>query len=928
MFFMGTSNRYFCRAVLISAILLTATHGAPLGAAVTGPVLIEGFEDGSIAVVNSAVKIVSEGPGITQDKSAARLDPKGAITISVRLVDIAKLPWLRLDTLHGAVGTRGLDLSISSGTLTTSVSGYVASGKDTLAYPLSMVFPKPAKAGDLRTAKITITNISDTPIVVDNIRLEPLVRTPRGSVLWDFGGAKNLAWPGFVAHGVSGNGVKWKADPSYYYGYQLPYADPLTQDFIGPYSSSLGNGKKVPVAITAPEPKTMYAWLWLTHYGKSYTQPQEYLCRATAGGRPVGRKLTARQLVGPDGLLEGAGGDWTPQWFATKYADHFVTVMPFAMPRGKGVLELVNCQMAALAMVPASGRSTMTSCIKQIQGELVRYRRQFVMKHLDRNICSLEPTEAEKKAGIMLFRPPGDEAFTGQWKPRADQRVWALHELARPGGTVRIPLAFVPLTKRAISFSIIPGSLRSESNTTLPLNRSNVRIDYMHTVPEVREGITIRRPWLLNARSEPVAIKEIGHAWLTVSIPKLARKGVYRGLWKLGSGAARVSLPVEVEIVNSDRTPAPDAEEFAVISYSLPSAVVPYRGALSALSKPKQLKLQGDVFRQVTAAGVNGYEFPGVGVTYGGSSGSYVTTSTIIQSTLDGFPLKQLSGPTFININQAMASSGWGASEKNRAVLIKAIAESNDLSLKYSIENRYFYLGLAKRLKDTESTAGLETLLAGAGRIASDNCRTAVHGWSSELQKLTAADFDAKLAPVSALILTPNTSSTATQLDRFRKLNGIRKTFLYCPYPDRFTMGFYSTSLRADGCVISTVFMSGQTYNGFARQGNGLVATQLGGKLAHTASAARLKQAQNDRALVHQARALVSAAVKASVSPAEISDLLAEIDARARSVKAIVYDPTQFATTAVSQAEMDSWRASLLNAMGVVNRRIPKKPKR
>jgi len=924
---MDASNGYFCRAVLISAILLTATHGVPLGAAVPGPVLIEGFEDGSTAVMNSAVKIVSEGSGVTQDKSAARLDPDGAITISARLVDIAKLPWLRLDTLHGAVGTRGLDLSISSGTLPRSVSGYVASGKDTLAYPLSMVFTKPAKAGDLRTAKITITNISDTPIVIDNIRLEPLVRTPRGSVLWDFGGAKNVVWPGFVAHGVSGNGVKWKSDSSYYYGYQLPYPDPLTQDFIGPYSSSLGNGEKVPVAITAPEPKTTYAWLWLTHYGTRYTQPQEYLCRAAAGGRPVGRKLTARQLVGPDGLLEGAGGDWTPQWFATKYADHFVTVMPLAMPKGKGVLELVNCQMAALAMVPASNRSSMSACVKHIQSELIRYRRQFVMKHLYRNICSLEPTETEKKAGIMLFRPPGDEAFTGQWKPRADQRVWALHELARLGGTVRIPLAFVPLKKRAVSFSIIPGSLRSESNTTLPLNRSNVRIDYMHTVPEVREGMTIRRPWLLNARPEPVAIKEIGQAWLTVSIPKLAREGVYRGSWKLGSGAARVSLPVELEIINCGRTPDPDVEEFAVVSYALPWALVPYRAAMSALPKSKQLKLQSAVFKQITAAGANGYEFPGVGVTSGGSGGSYVTAPTIMQSTMGEFPLKQLSGPMFINMNEVMRRLGWGASEKNLSVLRKAIAASNDLSLKYSIEKRYFYLGLVKTLEDTESVEGLATLLTGAGRIASDDCRTAVHTWSSALLKLTGADFNAKLAPISALILTPNTSSTADQFERFRKLNGIRKTFVYCPYPDRFIMGFYSTSLRADGCVISSVFMYGQTYNGFARPGYGLAALQLGGKLAKTASAIRLKQAQDDRTLVHQARALVSAAVEASVSPAEISDLLAEIDARARAVKTLVYDSTLFATTAVSQAEMDSWRASLLNAMGIVSGRIPK-PKR
>ena len=54
----------------------------------------------------------------------------------------------------------------------------------------------------------------------------------------------------------------------------------------------------------------------------------------------------------------------------------------------------------------------MVARIKQIQSELVRFRRQFVMKHLNRKLCRLEPTETEKKPGLMLFRVPPDEAFT------------------------------------------------------------------------------------------------------------------------------------------------------------------------------------------------------------------------------------------------------------------------------------------------------------------------------------------------------------------------------------------------------------------------------------------------------------------------------------------------------------------------------------
>ncbi len=917
---MGMWNKYLCRTVLLCAIVSTAhavSHGAALG-----PVVLEGFEDPSAATTNTAVKIISSGPGLAQGKSAARLDPGGTVTLKVRPSDIARLPWLRIDTHHAAEGTRGLGIAVSCGTVAASVQGYVATGKDTLAYPLSMVMGPATKAADTQLAAVTITNISDTPIVVDNIRIEPLVRTPPGAVLWDFGGSVNWVWPGFTAHGVSGNGVKWKSDPSYYAGYNLPYPDPLTKDFIGPYRSSLGNNKKTQVAITAPEPKSMSAWLWVTHYGKRFTQPRQYLCRA-AMGRPVSRTLTPGQMVGPDGLLEGAGGDWTPQWYATDYADHFVSVMPFNLPKGKTVLELGNCQMAALAMVPSSGRSSMTASIKHIQNELARFRRQFMMKQLNRNLCTLEPTEAEKKIGMMLFRPPGDEAFSGLWKPRADQRAWALHELAQPGGTIHIPLAYVPLRKKSLAFSVISGPLRSESNSTLLLNRSNLRVDHVQLVPEVREGITIRRPWLLGARPTPVAAGQIGYLWLTVSISPLAKEGQYRGTWKLGSGASRISVPVEIEIVSCGRQEKDASGDFTIASYGLPSASTAYSAALSALPKSKQLKLKSDVFRQAAAAGVNAYEFTGVEISSGSSSGTYVLSESDIQGILNEYPLKDMSGPMFVNVNQAMSRLGWGASEKKRALLNKTIARCNELSMKYSLGQRYFYFGYGKTLAGTATVPGLKARLAGAKIFASEDCRVVIHTLSSTLNSIKPADFNAALAPVSALILMPNSSATASQIEAFGKLSGIRKVYLYTPIADRYKMGFYAAAVRADGCFLSGLFMTGGPYNGYSLDGNGLVAPRLGGALAQTVSALRIKQAQSDRKLVSQARTLVSRATRAAVSAKEISEVLSEIELRAKALTSFKYDYTQFATTAVSQAEMDSWRTSLLNAMGVVHKRIP-----
>jgi len=919
---MPLPNGYLGRSVLVCTItIVLAAHIAPLNAVVAAPVLLEGFEKTPAAKVNARVKIVTSGPGLTQGKSAAELSPGGAIAVQVRGVDITNLPWLRMDTHHTGDGTRRLHITVNATGFGHTAQGYVQTGKDTLAFPLTMVVPRVKKQPDKRVFTIRIINSDDIPIVVDNLRLEPLVRKPRGAVFLDFGRSRSSVWPGFTRHGVSSKSIKWKGESWYYAGYNLPYPDPLTWDFIGPYSSSLGNNKKTSVAIIAPKPISMVGWLWVTHYGQRYSQPQEYMCR-TSIGRPVGKKLTPSQLVGPGGLLEGAGGLWTPQWYAEDYADHFVTLMPFTMLKGKATIELGNCQMAALAMVPTSGRSSMAACIKQIQSELVRFRRQFVMKHLNRNLCRLEPTEDEKKLGLMLFCVPPDEAFTGLWKPRADQRAWAIHEIGRPDGTIRIPLAFVPLQRKSVVFSITPGSLRSDSDSILLLNRSNFQIDHMQWVPEVREGVTVRRPWLSTAKSPVVEVGEIGYVWLTVAIPPRAKAGVYRGTWKLGSGAARVDMPVEIEIVDCGRLDAKDTRNFTIASYQLPQASTVYAAALSSLPKARQQKLKNNVFNQVAATGINAYHFSAVKITSGSSSGSHVLSASGMREILDEFPFKELPGTMFINISQAMGRMGWGGGSSRRELLNKAIARTNALSSKYSINRRCFHFGYSNAIAGGTSTTGLATRLAGAKRFASEACPVSVGTLSSVLTDLSDVDFKAKLQPVSALILTPDSSSLASQIATFKKLSGRREVYLYMRHADRFTMGFYTAAVQADGCFVSRVFMSGGPYNGYYIDGGGLVAPQAWGKLAKTVSAFRMKQARDDRNLVYQARTLVAKAVSASATAKEISVILAEIKSRATSLKTLTYDYTQFATTAVSQAEMDSWRASLLNAMGIVNRRL------
>ncbi|MCP4376336.1 MAG: hypothetical protein GY794_09200 [bacterium] len=904
---MGLSNNNLGRSALLCAMVLVA-HVAILGAVTTAPVLLDGFEKAFATEPEAKVKTITSGPGLTEGKSAAELSPGGKITVKVRGADISKLPWLRIDTHHTGDGTRSLNIKVALDDFKHNVQGYVQTGKDTLAFPLTMVIEQASSKPDNRVFTITITNSDDIPIVVDNLRLEPLVRKPKDAVFWDFGRVDSQVWPGFTRQSAKSKNINLKSGSNY----TLRYPDPLTRDFIGP---SLGNNEKVPVTITAPKPISMAAWVWLTHYGKRYYQPQEYMCRATRG-RPIGKKLSQSQLMGRYGLLEGAGGLWTPQWYAKDYANHFVTLMPFSITKGKAVIELGNCQIAAIVMVPSVNRLAMATSIKLIQGELARFRRQFVMKHLKRNPCQLEPTEGEKKLGLMLFRPPADEAFTGSWKPRADQRIRAMHKISQPGGTIRIPLAFVPLQRKSMMFRVTPGSLRSDSGSTLLLNRNSFQVNHMQLVPAVRKGITTRRPWLMVAKSPTVEVGDIGYLWLTATIPPRAKKGLYRGTWKLGSGSARISIPVEIEIADCGHQ---DTKDLTIISHALPHASTVYGTALSPTSKKTiPHKLDREVFKQVSKTGINAYTLPGPVITASSKSPS----SWSIQRALDKFPLKELDSPVFIDISRTLSSLRWGRGSKNKGRANEVIALANSLCSKYSIKKRYFYFGHSSELANKDGSTGLKTRLDGAKRFASGNCRVVIYTQSSTLTELSTAEFKTKLKPVSALILNPDSSSLVSQIAAFKKLGSTKKVYLQTSRTDRFTMGFYAAIVQADGCLISSVFMDGGPYNGYYINGHGLIAPNTGGKLAQTVSAFRIKQARDDWNLIRQARSLVARATTEKVTAREVSDVLSEIRTRAESLKTLTYYHTRFATTAVSQAEMDSWTTSLLNALSIVNGRL------
>jgi len=902
------------------ARLAALARAAAAAAAKATPKLIEAFEDVAALEVTGQIKSVSEGPGVTQGKAAVELLPEATMHIQLQGADVTALPWLRFDTHHANDRPQGLLISVGS----RKKTGYVRPGGDTLAYPVAWWVGRARELPDTRVVKLIITNVGDTAVVLDNLRLEPIVRTPLGAVLWDLGPNDSKVWPGFTKPRKDDGGLKALKKPGLG-EHKLRYPDPLTRDFIGTGRGDFGKNKIQSLSIRTPQAKSMAAWAWLTHYGHKYVQPQEYAFRP-AVGRAIANRLKPAELLGSKCLLEGADGAWTGQWYSRSYGDHLVTLAKFAMVKGRTTIELGNCQLAALAMAPTGSRAAIASAVKHINGELRQYRRQFSMGRLERNLCKLEPTEAEKQQGLMLFRVPPDEAFTGTWKPRADQRAWAIHDICRPGGTLHIPLAFVPLDKKITAVSFTVRLLRPETGPVLPMGKNNVRVDFIRPVPEVRGNTAISRPWLLSEKSPAIEAGEIGYAWLTVTIPPGSRPDLYKGTWRVNCGRARVDMPVEIEIVGG----APLASKaLTVASWRLPDAYEAYSTVYSSLAKPKQKALQNEAFNDVTAAGVNAFVFRSVDAATS-SSGKRELSFGNVRKALDRYPFKEFSGTVFFNLHSALGHTKWAKGSADRAHMQDVIAATNELRKEHAIARAYFYFGFSSHKDKAQYDIGLLTRLAAAQRLAGKSCPAAVGTTSSVLMDFETDEFAKRFQPVSALIVNPNSLAAASQISAFKKLGGQREVFLTLPFADRFAMGFYLAALGADGCFIPHLFMTyGGPYSGYSINGHGLVAPRPGGGLGQTVSAFRISQGRDDWELFRQARALADKAASSKVPATEILDVLEEIESRTAAIKEIEddYDPTLFSSSEVSHAEMDSWRASLLDAMGAVSRRL-KPPRR
>ncbi|HUT59146.1 MAG TPA: hypothetical protein VNA25_14960, partial [Phycisphaerae bacterium] len=600
------------------------------------PLLLEGFEQAhKVKTAPGKLEPVSEGEGISQGRAAVSVPPGQSIYLDVKAADLRQHAWLKLDTLTLQPLNHRFYICIAQKDWYRTRYAYVQAGKDTLALPLSFL----SRSWPDGQLELTLRNASDRSVILDNLRLEKAAPAPAGCVLLDFGPDHQVVWPGFARTGAESEHVTWSGRQPIVTGH-MGYPDPLGGDFVGP-----ALGMKVSDSFDLVSPAVdSAAWMWVTHHGSWRTQPAEYML-SLGRRRLVSGRLTRGQVLGPDGLMAGMNGDWTPQWFDTVYAPRFVQFVRVGLKAGRNRFAVGNCQLAAVVVCPPGVRDATSGYVERVRADLSRFRRQFVVGDHYQPVCHLSPTEAETKTGLILLRPPADLAFAPDWQPTQSDRIDKVSVLAANGLLVTTPIAIAPL-KATGAISAGLGPLRSAQQKLLPLKREPTAVVFCKTVPKVVDGRACRQPYILTNRHPPAAERQLVLILLRLIPAPEAAPGVYQGELRLTLGSSSAQIPVEVEL--ADIGAATDSSP--TVGFLSSGGPGHFYGPLlmDGLSQAAQDSLTGKVRQQLLEhANALLLSGPLLGVDMNASSGS-------LTRSLRSYPANLATGCTLFDVQQIL----------------------------------------------------------------------------------------------------------------------------------------------------------------------------------------------------------------------------------------------------------------------------------
>ncbi|MFB3892646.1 MAG: hypothetical protein ACE15C_11555 [Phycisphaerae bacterium] len=858
--------------------------------------VIEGFETiESVRAVDGKLTVVRGGEGVTEGAQAAQMPSGAGIAMTLSGADLRKWAWLKIDTLTLQPLPHVLNLRFAGPRLLTSIAVCAQPGKDTVALPLPAWTSENPEAWGDEKIELALANAGDVGIILDNIRYEEADKAPAGAAMVDFGPRTRASWPGFGAAGEVNNLVAWGHNQVLSEG--NANVDPLVRSFTGP----IWYGKwPDSFDLTVDPARPSVAWLWVTHYRRNGTANEYGL---VFKGKPLlGKRFSAAQMLGPDGIGAGKDGAWTPQWFDATYAGHFYDIVQVELDPGKNRFDVVNCQLAALVAAPKPAQKAMADYVdKVIRKDISRFRRQFIVGARVDVACTVAPTPAETRAGIMAFAPPSDQAFGATYRPADLDRAGSLRASLLNGGTAVIPFAVSPVGNiTGLSMSVaVPKDLAGR-----PVAPADViETWFINRVPRILDARVQFQPWLLTHTVRSAGAKEVVHAAVIVRVSPGAASGVYRGSLSVRHTSGQVQLPLEITVLNTGED---DSAQGIFGTLTGTNAGGLYAAAVDAMTQAQQDELSARIRRELLKTGVDTMLLPGPGF----QAPATVTDGGYGQF-LKSVPGEMLHGPAFFEgyafLRDLAGSQVLPGTQRYRETIAAMVRKMSDVAVRNKLQGYYLYLWWVL------NPAELPNYSRQAAEIAAAGGKPCGAGHVSVLSGIAPDVFKNQLAPFSATVIVPDGKDTAGVIAKVKGLGKDHQAFVWQLGADRYGVGFFAAACGADGAIVEKAEMDYGPYMGFQTSTAGLLAPEDRDRaLSPTLAALLLQQGEDDYRLYRRARELAIKARAAKVDSTELEKLLADIRTTANAQGASDYNPNLLRTTAIGPAKMEEWRSALL----------------
>lgn len=888
------SLRFCCALIVVSIACAPARSAEPL--------VLEDFES---LKGDGLVVPVGQGKGVTHGRQAVMLRAGGSVIVKLAGLDPNATPWIRLDSLttQPLVQPIILDFLKDDGGLLWRGVGHVQPGSDTLSLPVWCFAGRVTGQWSDSQVSVKITNPGPEVVTIDYVRAEPALAVPSQSIMLDFGPKKQVRWPGFMPAYNDDPAWVW-ANQWRGHGDSRSYPDGLTGDYVGP--TTFGTTEKL--TIVAPGSTPVVAWVWLTHDFGSHYPPIEYAFQVN-GKNALRSRLTAKQFFSEDGLMRGRDGDWTARWYAKDFSEQLSHQLKLTLRPGANRVNSLNCQVAAMVMGPAATERALGQCVDQINQDMQRYRRQFVVATRRQVLCTVRPTAEQQQAGMMVFSPRGQRPFDAGWVPQDANEVKLVRRTALAGSTALVSLAVVP-TK---PLSLLVPSVDAASPEGKPLRLAAQSCDawVVDRIPDAHEGMVDFVPWLLRRRARDIEKDEIQHVAVAIQVSDKAEAGVYRGSIRLSQGGSQVLLPLELKVLRGpslDKTPT-------FLPTSRIDAPMFYGGLVSTFSKPQESKTRRDIHSQLSASGLNAFWI--AGPTY--STGKALVETDMIDDFQSISP-RSMTGRWLLNlrtIRDRLRYSGVTfGSEKYKLAMSAAISRCQARSRKLRLSEPLYYLNYYWNME------GVKESQAEAEGLARMDAKLVFCCSGSFLSEMEAAERKRILQPYAALFVTEGVSTLGDLIKEYKSLGSDRLVLIRQTVPERYAVGFRSAVLGGDGVYASAVMPIGPVYDGMGRLGVGFAVADADGSIIGTLGSLMFRQGVDDFTLWKKCEQLLEQADRTGTDVAGLRAVMAGIQS-----KVLVSNPHPSTSAGglvdsrINPIQLEQWRMSLLGQIEALQAR-------